>query len=432
MDRLISPAVDAATKANFCDDVSVVSRKRADTLSRWSARARELDKQEVRANSQRPAHLQKLLVGKRILLWKEILSEIGYPDTSILDEVEAGLPLTGWMNPSQVFQQRARPPTMSVSTVLAMNKGFHALVRRRLAKRQDPEVEEKTWRETEEELAKGWFWIDHSGSWEGKIIAHRFGLLQKLKLRTIDDCSVGGLNCTVGLPDKMRVHSIDILSSMLRRALELCGGRASCKWVGRTYDLQAAYRQFGIDSFTRELLRIAVNRPGSDEPVLLGANSLPFGAVGSVSGWEDGSRIAALDRAGRMDVSDNPSDAPSPREAVTSLSGLEQRLQHVERSFRDLERRLNTVQLRLCDLEDDLQACQAQLRGSFGIPLTEEVGILRRLVTELTEVSNRVSPEVTRLLHWRQRFTRSLQTQLMLISHQFQLACPQLDLNTLD
>ena len=133
-----------------------------------------------------------------------------------------------------------------------------------------------------------------------------------------------------------------------------------------------------------------------------------------------------------MDVSDNPSDAPSPREAVTSLSGLEQRLQHVERSFRDLERRLNTVQLRLCDLEDDLQACQAQLRGSFGIPLTEEVGILRRLVTELTEVSNRVSPEVTRLLHWRQRFTRSLQTQLMLISHQFQLACPQLDLNTLD
>ncbi|CAE7510495.1 unnamed protein product [Symbiodinium necroappetens] len=255
MDRLISPAVDAAVKANFCDDASVVSRRRLDTLRRWSMRARELDEQEARANSQRPAHLQKLLAGKRILLWKEILFEIGYPDTAILDEVESGLPLTGWMTPSQVFQQRARPPTMSVSTVLAMNKGFHALVKRRLAKRQDPEVEEKTWRETEEELAKGWFWIDHSGSWEGKIIAHRFGLLQKLKLRTIDDCSVGGLNCTVGLPDKMRVHSIDILSSMLRRALELCGGRASCKWVG------------------------------SDEPILLGANSLPFGAVGSVSGF---------------------------------------------------------------------------------------------------------------------------------------------------
>ncbi|CAE7224862.1 unnamed protein product [Symbiodinium microadriaticum] len=141
---------------------------------------------------------------------EEILAEIGYPDTCILDEVESGLPLTGWMTPSQVFQPRARPPTMSVNTALAMNKGFQALVRRRLAKHQDQEVEEKTWKETEEELAKGWFWIDASGSWKGKIIAHRFGLLQKLGLRTIDDCSVGGLNCTVGLPDKMRVRSIDI------------------------------------------------------------------------------------------------------------------------------------------------------------------------------------------------------------------------------
>ena len=253
-----------------------------DTLRRWNLRAQALDEAEARANAHRPAHLRQLLAGKRILLWKEILAEIGYPDTAILDEVESGLPLTGWMTPSQVFQQRARPPTMSVSTVLAMNKGSHALVRRRLSKRQDQEVEEKTWKVTEEELAKGWFCIDHPGSWEGKIIAHRFGLLQKLKLRTIDDCSVGGLNCTVGLPDKMRVHSIDIL---LRRALELCGGKTACKWVGRTYDLQAAYRQFGIDSFARDLLRIAVNRPGSDEPVLVGTNSLPFGAVASVSGF---------------------------------------------------------------------------------------------------------------------------------------------------
>ena len=153
MDRYISPAVDAAVKANFCEDASVVSRKRSDTLRRWNLRAQALDGAEARANAHRPAHLRQLLAGKRILLWREILAEIGYPDTAILDEIESGLPLTGWMTPSQVFQQRARPPTMSVSTVLAMNKGSHALVRRRLSKRQDQEVEEKTWKETEEELA---------------------------------------------------------------------------------------------------------------------------------------------------------------------------------------------------------------------------------------------------------------------------------------
>ena len=241
----------------------------------------ELQRAEAQANSGRPEHLRELLNSKRLPLWREILQEIGYPDTAILDEVEQGLPLTGWMAQSGVFPLHARAPTMSVQTVLAMNKGFHALVHRRLQKRQGEEVEQKTWSETEEEIAKGWFWVDTSGSWEGKIIAHRFGLLQKLKLRTIDDCSVGGLNCTVGLPEKLRVRAIDVLASMLRRALE----HAKSKWLGRTYDLQAAYRQFGISPMSCQLLRIAVNKPGTSEPVLLGANSLPFGAVGSVAGF---------------------------------------------------------------------------------------------------------------------------------------------------
>ncbi|CAE7231137.1 unnamed protein product [Symbiodinium sp. CCMP2592] len=285
MARHVCPAVDRASKANFCDPPEAVIQRRLCTLRRWESRAAELDPLEMEANMRRPHHIQALLKGKRILLWKELLREIGYPDVKILDEVEQGLPLTGWMAESQVFASNPRAPTMSVETVVAMNKGFHALVKGRLAKRQDHDVEQKTWAETEEEIAKGWFWIDESGCWEGKIIAHRFGLLQKLKLRTIDDCSVGGLNCTVGLPEKMRVHSIDILAAMLRRALELCGGKATCRWLGRTCDLQAAYRQFGISAAARELLRIVVNKPGAAQPILLGANSLPFGAVGSVAGF---------------------------------------------------------------------------------------------------------------------------------------------------
>ncbi|CAE7511598.1 unnamed protein product [Symbiodinium sp. CCMP2592] len=261
MGRHVCPAVDRAIKANFCDPPELVIQRRLSTLERWESRAAVLDPLEAEANCRRPHHIQTLLKGKRILLW---ICEIGYPDVKILDEVEQGLPLTGWMAESQVFASNPKPPTMSVETVVAMNRGFHALVKRRLSKRQDHDVEQKTWLETEEEIAKGWFWVDESGCWEGKIIAHRFGLLQKLKLRTIDDCSVGGLNCTVGLPEKMR---------------------ATCGWLGRTYDLQVAYRQFGISSAARELLRIVVNKPGAEQPILLGANSLPFGAVGSVAGF---------------------------------------------------------------------------------------------------------------------------------------------------
>ena len=35
----------------------------------------------------------------------------------------------------------------------------------------------------------------------------------------------------------------------------------------------------------RDLLRIAVNKPGAAEPILLGLNALPFGAIGSVAGF---------------------------------------------------------------------------------------------------------------------------------------------------
>ena len=53
--------------------------------------------------------------------------------------------------------------------------------------------------------------------------------------------------------------------------------------VGKTYDLTAAYKQFGISVEDRKLLRIATWNPGAKTMALLGVNALPFRATGSVS-----------------------------------------------------------------------------------------------------------------------------------------------------
>ena len=102
------------------------------------------------------------------------------------------------------------------------------------------------------------------------------------KVRLIDDCTINGLNGTVGLRERFELHTVDKLAAMLVTAL----GRASPEglkgWVGRTYDLTAAYKQYGIHPFDREHLRLAVNKPGEEAPNLSGVNSLPFGATGSV------------------------------------------------------------------------------------------------------------------------------------------------------
>ena len=55
--------------------------------------------------------------------------------------------------------------------------------------------------------------------------------------------------------------------------------------VGRTCDLRAAYKQFTLSAADRDILRIAVCRPGHSQPVFFGLNALPFGAVGSVAGF---------------------------------------------------------------------------------------------------------------------------------------------------
>jgi len=150
--------------------------------------------------------------------------------------------------------------------------------------RQDSVLETDTWSETEHELEQGWIWEDASGNWDSKAVARRFGIRQGAKTRVIDDCTVCGLNLTVGTREKSALHSVDQMCSMIDHSLELARG-SHCPMLGRTYDLKSAYKQFGLCDEDRNLVRIAVNKPGNVDPVLVGLNALPFGAIGSVAGF---------------------------------------------------------------------------------------------------------------------------------------------------
>ena len=106
-----------------------------------------------------------------------------------------------------------------------------------------------------------------------------------IKKRVIDDCTCGGLNNSVGLSEKFQLHSIDQMASMISHSFSMVKGGNRPKVLGRAYDLHSAYKQFPISEKDRDLLRIAVNRPGGKSPSIFGVNALPFGAVGSVAGF---------------------------------------------------------------------------------------------------------------------------------------------------
>ena len=65
-------------------------------FKKWLKRAFELRGEEAVLHESLPPHLQALLKGKRLLLWKELLVEFGYPDKAIVDDIVSGFKLTGW------------------------------------------------------------------------------------------------------------------------------------------------------------------------------------------------------------------------------------------------------------------------------------------------------------------------------------------------
>ena len=263
----------------------ILAKKRVDYLKKWMAKARELEPEEEKLRASMPEHVRQVLGRKRLVLFKSMLDELGYPDTTLVDDIAAGFRLSGYMTKSGVFRPKSKRPSMSLSTLKKLSRAFNQKVMESMLKRQDDELEEATWRETENEVSKGWIFFDESNSTEGKFIGRRFGLKQGPKIRVIDDCTCCGLNLTVGLHEKFKLHSVDFLAALFCFALKLCKGSQGPQLRGRTYDLKSAYKQFAVHPLDRGALRMGVNKPGTDSVSVIGFNSLPFGAIGSVAGF---------------------------------------------------------------------------------------------------------------------------------------------------
>ncbi len=83
--------------------------------------------------------------------------------------------------------------------------------------------------EAREGFMSGPYWRDELPS--GVVVSPGFGLRQKQKLRPIDNLSFSGINSTVGLPEKLRVDTIEECAAAIKRWLQLDG--KNCKLLER-------------------------------------------------------------------------------------------------------------------------------------------------------------------------------------------------------
>ena len=270
---------------NFHQPPHVLAKLRIEFVKKYSAMALDLRAEELKLKYSMPKHIKEIMKGKRLALWGKILSDLNYPDTDLVQDMVRGFPLSGWMPRSNVFPHEVRHPKITMEALHDSLELFNLKVKQQMSIRQESQLEEDTWEETMKELEKGWIWRDESTSWEGKCVARRFGIHQGGKTRVIDDCSVCGLNQTVGLREKFVLQAVDQMCAIISWSMKQAGVGQHVPIVGRTFDLKAAYKQFGLCSLDRDLVRIAAVDPATGHAALFGLNALPFGGVGSVAGF---------------------------------------------------------------------------------------------------------------------------------------------------
>ena len=281
----LNDEVTQVLRENFEGEPHLLVKQRAAFLMRWTSRCKELEKEEANLHAALQPHLRQVLQGKRLKVFQEMLNSLGYPDTTLVQDICEGFRLTGWLPKSQVFPLASKRPSHTLVAARQFAKGVNHSIVKQTATSGDEELAGEVWRQTGDELAKGWAWLDTDCDPTAKLLAKRFGLRQGEKVRLIDDCTIGGLNGACGVSERLRVHAVDEMAAYVAWCLTNLEKTSMQEVVGKTYDLRNAYKQYGIHPSDRDLLRLAVWNPELGRVQFLGANALPFGAIGSVSAF---------------------------------------------------------------------------------------------------------------------------------------------------
>ncbi len=93
----------------------VVAERRAVHCNRILKRIKELEAEERVLHESLHPQVRSVFQGKRLLIWRELKVEAGYPDLEIFDEVTEGIKLVGPAHESQAFLAGMTPAQQSVS-----------------------------------------------------------------------------------------------------------------------------------------------------------------------------------------------------------------------------------------------------------------------------------------------------------------------------
>ena len=159
------PQLDELLSANLDWERTGILELRTKFFNKWLQRAQDLAEDERKLQASLSDHVRHVLKGKRLLLFRDLLLELDYPDKTLFDDIIGGFKLSGWMRDSRVFTSLPRPPKLTLEALLKSSTDLQHAVLKQVADPDDAALHAAAWEETQLEHERGWIWEDTSGSW---------------------------------------------------------------------------------------------------------------------------------------------------------------------------------------------------------------------------------------------------------------------------
>ncbi|CAE7297403.1 unnamed protein product [Symbiodinium sp. CCMP2592] len=222
-------AIDDSARRNIFDlltkGLSSVAQKRINATKKVNQMAKELSVEEARFHASLPQHAQEVLKRKRILLWRRLLQETGFPDVSV-GELMEGVDLVGKPAKLSLFEWKEVPATSSVQDLLDSSVWRNHALQKSLDVDDSDDLTSKLWECTLQEVEKGFLkgpfqseeQVRAALGEEAVCCTRRFlvvqGSAENPKFRPIDDFRESGINAHS--LDHLRLHDVDFFITLCR------------------------------------------------------------------------------------------------------------------------------------------------------------------------------------------------------------------------
>ena len=111
--------------------------------------------EELRFKATLPAHCQKVLDSKSVLLWRKLLEVTAFPDKGVF-ELMCGTPLAGEHSKSEIFGEKVVIARTSEDLLRLSSIWRNPTLLARKAHDDDPALQKLLWEETSKEVEKGY------------------------------------------------------------------------------------------------------------------------------------------------------------------------------------------------------------------------------------------------------------------------------------